>query len=72
MIEDGVDGLLVPQEDVAAIEVALKRLLNDPQAAASISAAARSTALVKFDYRTNAGLLLEQIENAMGADSRSA
>lgn len=61
MIEDGVDGLLVPQQDVTAIAGALEHLVSDPDAAARIGAAARETALEKFGYRANAAKLLAQI-----------
>jgi len=66
MIEDGVDGLLVPQEDVEAIQAALKRLLEDPEGAVTIGVNARATALKLFDYRTNAKLLLDQIAAGTG------
>ncbi|RBO53182.1 colanic acid biosynthesis glycosyltransferase WcaL [Rhodovulum sp. BSW8] len=64
MIEDGVDGLLVPQRDETAIAAALGRLAADPDLRARIGAAARQTALARFDYRAQAKALLEALRAA--------
>lgn len=61
MIEDGVDGLLVPQRDEEAIAAALRRLAADPALRARIGQAARKTALARFDYRAQARALLEAL-----------
>jgi glycosyltransferase involved in cell wall biosynthesis len=44
LLEDGVDALLVPPEDPEAMANAVKRILTDPQLAASLSANARKKA----------------------------
>jgi colanic acid/amylovoran biosynthesis glycosyltransferase len=54
MISDGIDGLLVPQTDEAAIAAALRTLLTDPARRASIGQAARARALRQFDARVTA------------------
>ncbi|PTW44011.1 glycosyltransferase involved in cell wall biosynthesis [Rhodovulum kholense] len=64
MIEDGVDGFLVPQRDETAIAAALGRLAADPDLRARIGAAARKTALARFDYRAQARALLEALRAA--------
>lgn len=64
MICDGEDGLLVPQQDVAAIAGAVRRLAEDGDLARRIGAAARMTALREFDHRRNAARLLERIRAA--------
>lgn len=61
MIEDGVDGLLVAQEDVAAITLAAAGLIKDPDLCRRMGNAARATALLKFDRRVNARKLLDRI-----------
>jgi colanic acid/amylovoran biosynthesis glycosyltransferase len=61
MIDDGRDGVLVPQEDVAAIGAALGRLAGDPALRAAMGKAARATAEAKFDRRANARALLARI-----------
>jgi glycosyltransferase involved in cell wall biosynthesis len=47
VLEDGVDGLLVPEADAPALADALERLLRDPGEAARIAAAARAVALAR-------------------------
>jgi colanic acid/amylovoran biosynthesis glycosyltransferase len=61
MIDDGHDGVLVPQEDVAAIGAALGRLAGDPALRAAMGQAARATAEARFDRRANARALLARI-----------
>lgn len=61
MIEDGVDGFLVPQEDVEAITTAARTLATDPQRRQTMGHAARQTAKVKFDHNANARRLYEAI-----------
>lgn len=64
MIETGVDGFLVGQEDVDAIAAALKRLATEGDIAAGMARAARETALTKFSHVTSARRLLETIDAA--------
>jgi glycosyltransferase involved in cell wall biosynthesis len=61
MIEDGTDGFLVPQEDVAAITQATRKLATDPALRARMGAAARASARTKFDHRANALKLYHEI-----------
>jgi glycosyltransferase involved in cell wall biosynthesis len=48
LLSDGLDGLLVPPRDAAAMAAAVKRILTDASLAARLSANARATALA-FD-----------------------
>lgn len=45
VLDDGVDGLLVPESDPVALANALERLLRDPDAAARMAANARAAAI---------------------------
>lgn len=48
IIEDGVDGLLVPEGDAQALADALERLLREPVLAAALGHAAREVALREY------------------------
>jgi glycosyltransferase involved in cell wall biosynthesis len=54
IIEDGVDGRLVPVDDEPALADALRGLLADRGAARSIGARARETVLERYDIRKTA------------------
>lgn len=49
VVRDGIDGLLVPARDAAALAAAIARLQDDPALAARLGAAARDKALAEFD-----------------------
>lgn len=51
VVTDGVDGLLVPVHDAAALATAIARLLDDKPLAARLGEAARAKALSEFDER---------------------
>lgn len=51
VVTDGVDGLLVPVKDPAALAAAIARLQDDPALRARLGAAARAKALAQFDER---------------------
>jgi glycosyltransferase involved in cell wall biosynthesis len=51
VVEDGRSGVLVPTGDVAALWTALHRLVEDPDLARAMGAAAREVALARFDER---------------------
>jgi glycosyltransferase involved in cell wall biosynthesis len=48
LIEDGVQGLLIPPEDPVALAEAIRRLLNDPALAARLATAARRRAQERY------------------------
>ena len=64
LIEDGVEGLLVPQHDAAALAGAMTRLLDDPSLGPRLAAAARVKVEREFDAAREAGRLLELFEEA--------
>ncbi len=47
-VQDGVSGLIVPSEDVAALSAAITRLLSDPVKAREMGAAGKKLAAEKF------------------------
>lgn len=62
MITDGVDGLLVAQQDVSAIAEALRKLVDDPALRRHIGEAARARAVAEFDARATARQLLGSLD----------
>lgn len=63
MIHDGIDGLLVEQDDVPALLAAFRTLATDPAARARLGAAAREQACRTFDHH----LCAKQLHNAIHA-----
>lgn len=51
VVSDGVDGLVVPARDAAALAAAIARLHDDQDLAARLGTAARAKALAKFDEK---------------------
>lgn len=65
MIDHGVDGLLTAQEDVQALEIAVRMLVSRPALALQLAKAARNTACRKFDYRSTAAQLACAIRQSL-------
>ncbi len=63
MIRDGVDGILVPQEDVDAIVKAIQCLHSDPDFRNRLSMGARKRACEQFDCSVTAKKLISRIED---------
>jgi glycosyltransferase involved in cell wall biosynthesis len=61
MIEDGVDGYLVPQRDAASLAERIRSLAEDPQRRGRMGHAARQTAVAEFSARRGAERLLTRI-----------
>lgn len=64
-ITDGVDGVLVPPHDPAALRSAIERLVADPAERARLGAAARETAARQFSARAAADALLDAYAAAL-------
>lgn len=62
LVEDGVTGFLVPERDSRAIAVALRRIHDDPDAAARLAATGRVRVLEAYDLQRNTAALRELIE----------
>jgi glycosyltransferase involved in cell wall biosynthesis len=58
-VQDGVQGLLVPPRDPAALAAALARLLDDPALRARLGAAARARVLAEFTEEAVNGRFLD-------------
>lgn len=57
MIENGHDGFLIPQKDIASIVEKLKLLISDPELRRRLGKQARERALREFDFRNKAKAL---------------
>lgn len=66
MIENGHDGVLVPQCDPDAIADATRRIALDVDYARRLGENARRTATEKFDFRANAKKLLDWLKRDAG------
>ena len=66
MVTDGVDGLLVPARDAAALARAIARLQDDPALAARLGEAARAKALAEYDERNIVARTLEVYRGLVG------
>ena len=66
-VADGENGLLVPPDDVAALEAALARALREPGLRSRLGRAARDTAVRRFDGREAAARLARWIAEAAPA-----
>ena len=67
MLTDGREGYLIEQGDEAALSEAFSALAGDAPKRAAMGARARERAETQFDYRVQAGRLLEWVRWAMGA-----
>lgn len=72
MITDGVDGLLVEQQDVAGLTRAMKRLAQDEPFRRKLADGARKRALEQFDSKSTARRLLATIEQAAQRSRQAA
>lgn len=61
VVQDDVNGLLVPLRDAAALETALEKLVDSPSLRSRYGAAGRAKALREFDQRRVIGIVLDTI-----------
>jgi glycosyltransferase involved in cell wall biosynthesis len=66
VVTDGVDGLVVPARDAAALARAIARLEDDPALAARLGEAARAKALAEYDERCIVAHTLEVYRELVG------
>jgi colanic acid/amylovoran biosynthesis glycosyltransferase len=69
LIDDGMDGLLVPPADPAALADAVERLMDDPALAARIGVAARNKILSTYNLERNTELLGKTFREFLSVDS---
>jgi len=67
VIEDGVNGCLVPPDDENAMTAALSALLRDPARARQMGARARDTVVARYDIRQTAERWLDAYRAVLGS-----
>ncbi|HEY2573617.1 MAG TPA: glycosyltransferase [Verrucomicrobiaceae bacterium] len=67
-VTDGISGLLVPENDVAALAAAMRRLLDDGELAQKLGAGGRHSVEQKFDRAANIRLLESCYLDLIAAD----
>jgi glycosyltransferase involved in cell wall biosynthesis len=65
VVEDGVNGLLVPPDDVAALDAALTRLLTDRTLRIRLGRQGRKIAEERFDARKNVARIVEVLHEVV-------
>jgi glycosyltransferase involved in cell wall biosynthesis/2-polyprenyl-3-methyl-5-hydroxy-6-metoxy-1,4-benzoquinol methylase len=71
MVRDGVDGLLVEPGDAGGLASALRRVLDDPDLAASISRSA-SRKVERLDFRRTVSPLVDRFRGVLTSPARQA
>ena len=66
VIEDGCNGLLVPANDVPALEKALRRFMDDPELAARLGHEARRTMVAQYGLDQVASQYLAAYREMLG------
>jgi glycosyltransferase involved in cell wall biosynthesis len=72
IIEQDVEGLLVPPADAAAIADAIERLMEDPEGARRLGAAARRKVLAKYHLDRNVERLAQEFRSRLTAGNPAA
>lgn len=72
MVRDGIDGLLAPVDDVAALGLAIDRLARDRALAAAVAAAGRARYEVQFSEPAVVGLWLDFFARIAGEGASCA
>jgi len=70
VIEDGINGLLVPAGDAAALMAAMKRFLVDDSLAARLGKEARRTVERRFDWTQSADRIMALYDRLLEPTSR--
>jgi glycosyltransferase involved in cell wall biosynthesis len=65
VIEGGVNGLVVPYDDVEQVRLALRRLTNGPELARKLGLAGRKTVEEKYSLAATIAATLELLDNAI-------
>jgi glycogen(starch) synthase len=71
LIQDGVEGCLVPTENPGAIAEAVIRLLSDPEGTVKMGEKARDRVVENSDFQHYFSSLMNLYENALNAEGRS-
>ncbi len=70
VVEDGVDGLIVPPGDPSALAAALRRLQDDPQLRSTMGRAAATRARTRFSEQAMIDCYVDMFDEALGTRRR--
>lgn len=68
IVKDGVNGLLVPAQDVNALLLAIRKMVADPELLSKFGSAARESISREYDYRKNGQVLVNKIREIIASE----
>ena len=69
VVKDGINGVIVPAGDPAALAAAIRRIHEDPVGASVLGGAAAATIRERYSHRTTAHRIMEIYERVLGPDA---
>jgi glycosyltransferase involved in cell wall biosynthesis len=69
VVKDGINGLIVPVGDPAALAEAIRKVQEDPVGASGLGRAAAATIRDRYSHRTTARRIMEIYERVLAPDA---